>query len=140
MSNACTRRAVDKALKKQARLAEADTLRRIAEAAKAPAPKSIKKSSPQRPTSLFQKSSKFNPSTPSWYSLDHGSECQLYSAGTRGSSQFTSCPAAVPINDHLHRGKLPSVEQTICSTHFPEKKIATIVPTLYRFLCFTYPQ
>ena len=30
--------AVDKALKKQARLAEADTLRRIAEASKAPAP------------------------------------------------------------------------------------------------------
>ena len=49
--------AADKALKKQARLAEADTLRRIAEAAKTP--------SPQRPTSLFRKSSKFNPSTPS---------------------------------------------------------------------------
>ena len=39
--------AVDKALKKQAKLVEADALRRIAEATKAPAPKSIKKPSPQ---------------------------------------------------------------------------------------------
>ena len=56
--------AVDKALKKQAKLAEADALRRIAEATKAPAPKSIKNPSPQRPTSLFQKSTKFIPSIP----------------------------------------------------------------------------
>ena len=57
--------AVDKALKKQARLAEADALHHIVEATKAPAPKSPKKPSPQRPTSLFQKSSKFIPSTSS---------------------------------------------------------------------------
>ena len=53
--------AVDKELKKQARLAEADALRRIAKET----PASIKNPSPQRPTSLFQKSSKTNLSTPS---------------------------------------------------------------------------
>ena len=57
--------AVDKALKKQARAAEVDALKRI-EAAKLQAIQSVKNPSPHRPTSLFQRSSsRINPSTPS---------------------------------------------------------------------------
>jgi len=78
-----THAAVDKALKKQAKLAEADALRRIAEATRAPAPKSIK---------------------------------------------ITSSEANSPLSNK------PFVQQHISLYIF----FTLIVPTLYRFLCFTY--
>ena len=67
MSDTCKWAAVDKALSKQTRLAEADALRRI-EAATAQALQSVKPPSPQ--TSLFQKSSRNYPSTPPMVASD----------------------------------------------------------------------
>ena len=71
--------AVDKALKKQARAAEVDALKRI-ETVRVQAIQSVKHPSPQRPTSLFQnqKSARTDSSMPSMAarSAPHGSTQQ----------------------------------------------------------------
>ena len=71
MSNACTR--PSRSTQKQAKLAEADALRRIAEAIKAPAPKSIKITFTPEAYFLVPEIVKIY----SVYSL-HGSDCGFY--------------------------------------------------------------